>query len=245
MQLFLIGIGTGNPDHVTLQGAAAMAGADLVLVPRKGIAKEDLAEVRHLILSTHAPHVPVAEFDMPERDPAITDYAARVEAWHDEIAKAWAQSIAAHPGVAKVALLVWGDPSLYDSTLRIAARLNPKPAIKAIPGITAIQALAAAHAIPLNTVNGPFLITTGRQIRDHGWPKGQETVIVMLDGECSFQTLDPKGIDVWWGAYLGMAEEILHHGPLSETATRIIDTRAKARAAHGWIMDIYLMRRQV
>lgn len=244
MQLFLIGIGTGNPDHVTLQGAAALARADLVLIPRKGAAKEDLAEIRHLILSTHAPAVPVAEFDMPERDPAIADYAARVEAWHDQIARRWASAIAARPNAEKVVLLVWGDPSLYDSTLRIAARLSPAPNIRVIPGITAIQALAAAHRIPLNTVNGPFLITTGRQIRDHGWPEGQETVIVMLDGECSFQALDPKGIDIWWGAYLGMAEEILHHGPLSEVSQAIIETRANARAAHGWIMDIYLMRRQ-
>jgi precorrin-6A synthase len=244
MQLFLIGIGTGNPDHVTLQGVAAMAGTDLVLVPRKGPAKEDLAEVRHLILSRHAPDVPVAEFDMPARDPAINDYAARVDAWHDEIASRWADAIAAYPAAAKVALLVWGDPSLYDSTLRIAARLTPAPLVKVIPGITAIQALAAAHAIPLNTVNGPFLITTGRQIRDHGWPEAQETVIVMLDGECSFQHLDPKGIHIWWGAYLGMAEETLHQGPLSEAGPRILATRAAARVAHGWIMDIYLMRKQ-
>jgi precorrin-6A synthase len=244
MQLFLIGIGTGNPDHVTLQGAAAMAGADLVLVPRKGPAKEDLAEVRHLILSRHAPKVPVVEFDMPSRDPAITDYSARVDAWHDEIARRWGHAIAAHPGASKVALLVWGDPSLYDSTLRIASRLTPAPLVKVIPGITAIHALAAAHAIPLNTVNGPFLITTGRQIRDHGWPDGQETVIVMLDGECSFQHLDPRGIHIWWGAYLGMAEEILHDGPLSDVGPVILATRAAARAAHGWLMDIYLMRKQ-
>jgi precorrin-6A synthase len=244
MQLFLIGIGTGNPDHVTFQGAAAMAGADLVLVPRKGAAKEDLAEVRHLILSRHAPKIAVAEFDMPERDPANPDYMSRVEDWHDAIAAAWMHAIARHPSAQKVALLVWGDPSLYDSTLRIAARLRPAPLVQVIPGITAIQALAAAHAIPLNTVNGPFLITTGRQLRDHGWPAGQETVIGMLDGECSFQQLDPAGIHIWWGAYLGMREQILHHGALADVTSRIIETRAAARAAHGWIMDIYLLRRQ-
>ena len=51
-----------------------------------------------------------------------------------------------------VALMVWGDPALYDSTLRIARRLTPCPRLRVVPGITAVQALTAAHAIPLNTV---------------------------------------------------------------------------------------------
>ena len=59
-----------------------------------------------------------------------------------------------------VALLVWGDPSLYDSTLRIAARLNPAPAITVIPGVTSMQVLTAGHAIPVNEVGAPFTVTT-------------------------------------------------------------------------------------
>ena len=51
MELVLIGIGTGNPDHLTLQAAAALNAADLIVIPRKGPDKSDLAEVRHLILS--------------------------------------------------------------------------------------------------------------------------------------------------------------------------------------------------
>jgi len=34
--LSLIGIGTGNPDHLTAEAAAALNGADLILLPRKG-----------------------------------------------------------------------------------------------------------------------------------------------------------------------------------------------------------------
>lgn len=34
------------------------------------------------------------------------------------------------------------------------------------------------------------------------------------------------------------------HGPLSEVADKIVAVRAKARADHGWLMDIYLMRRR-
>ncbi|MFT6784926.1 MAG: precorrin-6A synthase, partial [Dinoroseobacter sp.] len=34
--LLLIGIGTGNPDHLTGQARKAIAGADLILIPDKG-----------------------------------------------------------------------------------------------------------------------------------------------------------------------------------------------------------------
>ena len=48
----LIGIGTGNPDHLTVQAIKAMRGADLILIPKKGPDKSDLAGLRqchHLI----------------------------------------------------------------------------------------------------------------------------------------------------------------------------------------------------
>ena len=55
--------------------------------------------------------------------------------------------------------------------------------------------------------------------------------------------LDPDGLAIWWGAYLGMANQILDAGPLAEAGPRIRARRAAARAAHGWIMDVYLLRR--
>jgi precorrin-6A synthase len=240
--LFLIGIGTGNPDHVTGEARRVMAEADLILIPRKGADKADLADLRRQIVhAVLGPDAPVAEFDLPRRD-ASGDYLTGVDAWHDAIAHAW---VTAAGQAQRVALLIWGDPSLYDSSLRIAARLDPAPHIRVVPGITAVQALTAAHAIPVNDIGAPFVVTTGRRLRDEGWPPGVDTAVVMLDGQCSFQSLpDPARYDIWWGAYVGMAEQILDHGPLPEVTARIIDTRAKARADHGWIMDIYLLRRR-
>jgi precorrin-6A synthase len=246
LHLTLIGIGTGNPEHLTLQAIAAMNAADLILIPLKGEAKSDLAGLRRGMVDRHVtnPAVRIALFDLPLRDPAITDYETRVEAWHDAISASWADTIATHlPQGGTVALLVWGDPSLYDSTLRIAARLTPLPPITVIPGITAIQALTAGHAIPLNDIGAPFTVTTGRRLREEGFPAGVDTCVVMLDGACSFQALDPAGITIWWAAYAGMADQVTDHGPLAEAGPRIIATRAAARARHGWIMDIYLLRR--
>ena len=252
IELTLIGIGTGNPDHVTLEAVKAMNAADLILIPLKGEDKADLAGLRLEICRSCVtnPATRIESFDLPVRDPATPDYLRRVNDWHDEIAAVWAASIATHLGQgggAKVAFLVWGDPSLYDSTLRIAERLARQMSLrlKVIPGITAIQTLCAAHAIPLNDLAAPVTITTGRRLRETGWPEGAETAVVMLDSGGAFTTLDPAGITIWWGAYVGMENQILLSGPLAEMADRITETRARARADHGWIMDIYLMRRSL
>ncbi|MES2816425.1 MAG: precorrin-6A synthase (deacetylating) [Pseudomonadota bacterium] len=240
--LWLIGIGTGNPDHVTGQAIRALNGADLILIPRKGDAKSDLADLRRQILGqVLKTPVPVAEYDVPQRADQ-DDYLGAVNDWHDAIAQVWAGTIVMHPGSTNVALMVWGDPSLYDSTLRIAARLSGVT-VKVVAGITSLQALTAAHAIPLNTLAAPVTITTGRQLRDHGWPKGASTLAVMLDKGGAFTAIDAGNTHIWWGAYVGMPEETLIRGPLAQVSDTILATRARLRAEHGWIMDIYLLRR--
>jgi precorrin-6A synthase len=248
IELCLVGIGTGNPDHVTRQGVKALNAADLILVPRKGAGKADLAELRLQLcqeLVTN-PATQVVGFDMPVRDADDPDYPAAVHRWHDAIAEVWLATIRTHlPEGGHVALLVWGDPSLYDSTLRIAERLAVQLPVKVsvVPGITALQALTAAHAIALNDINAPVTITTGRQLRDLGWPVNADTVAVMLDGHCAFHHLPTEGVTIWWGAYLGMPQQVLVCGPLTEVSARILVERQAARAAHGWVMDTYLMRR--
>ncbi|TDE34377.1 precorrin-6A synthase (deacetylating) [Antarcticimicrobium sediminis] len=240
--LWLVGIGTGSPAHMTLEGMQALRDASVILLPLKGDDKEALAALRYGIINATGTQAKIVTFDYPLRDPSLP-YGPRVTTWHDEIARRWSAALATVEVAGPVALLVWGDPSLYDSTLRIAERLDPRPTIHVVPGITAIQALTAAHAIPLNTVNGPVKITTGRQLRDHGWPEGEETLVVLLDGACSFRALDPAGLKIWWGAYLGSAEQILCAGKLAEVADEITARRGEARAQHGWIMDTYLLRR--
>ena len=244
--LFLIGIGTGNPDHVTVQARKTMRDADLILIPRKGSAKSDLADLRREICDRvlHGQGPAIAEFDLPVRGDSA-EYLDEVNTWHDAIAQAWQAAAAPYLAQARtVALLIWGDPSLYDSSLRIAARLRPRPDIRVVPGITSLQALTAAHAIPVNEIGAPFTVTTGRRLRQDGWPPGADTAVVMLDGQCSFRSLPGDDFDIWWGAYLGSADELLIQGALRDVARQIVETRAAARARHGWIMDIYLLRRR-
>lgn len=247
IDLRLIGVGTGNPEHLTLAAVEALNGADLILIPRKGPGKADLADLRHRILAAVLRHaVPVAEFDMPVRAGA-GDYLTAVERWHAEIAQAWTDALRRRlPDGGRAALLVWGDPSLYDSTLRIAGRLQAGGlplSVSVVPGITSLQLLTAAHAVPLNGLGQPVVITTGRRLRRHGWPEAADRVAVMLDAGGAYQALDPQGVHIWWGACLGLPQQALIAGPLAEVASRIGETRAWLRAAHGWVMDIYLLSR--
>jgi precorrin-6A synthase len=248
IELKLIGIGTGNVEHLTFQAVRVLQDADLVLIPRKGADKADLAELRRTICATHVGDATrLVEFDLPVRDVGAPRYLDGVHAWHDAIADAWAERIALHlPRGGRVALLVWGDPSLYDSSLRIAQRLQEAGLalrIEVIPGLTSVQLLTAAHAIPLNTLGAPVLITTGRRLKAGGWPPGLDTVVVLLDGDCAFQHLPDRDVTIYWAAYLGMPNQLLIAGPLADAGPRIVRARAEARRAHGWIMDSYLLRR--
>lgn len=250
IKLSLIGIGTGNPDHLTAEAAKAIGAADLILVPLKGDDKADLAGLRLEICRSCVtnPATRIETFDLPSRNPETPDYLRRVNDWHDAIAAIWQDRIERHlraGGGPHVALLIWGDPSLYDSTLRIAERVAQRLPLQlqVIPGITAIQALCAAHAIPLNDLAAPVVITTARNLRSGGWPEGADTVVVMLDHGGAFTTVSSQNVRIWWGAFLGLPEQILISGPLAEVSARILEVRSRAREDHGWIMDIYLMRR--
>src|ERR1700751_4192735 len=239
LTLSLIGIGCGDPEQLTLAAIRAINKADLILIPRKGRGKSDLHALRRRIWADMVinDNTRVVEFGLPVRDADEEDYRKGVDEWHDALAAAWSREIANHLGdQGRVALLIWGDPSLYDSSLRIAGRLEPPPRIEVVAGVTSIQALCAAPAVAVNAIGEPFLVTTGRQLRERSWPSGVNTVVVMLDGGGAFQSLEQAGLHIWWGAYLGMPDEILISGKFAEVGPRIIAARAQARQRHGWIM---------
>ena len=247
--LHFIGIGMGNPDHLTAQAIRELNQADVIIVPRKGAGKADLADLRRQICDRVLQHpVPIVEFDLPVRNSTIGTYLDGVNDWHAAIATTWQRVIRQSlPNGGTAALMIWGDPALYDSSLRIAERLlsSGMPVkIHMVPGLTSFQLLTAAHCIPLNTLGGAVIITTGRNLREEGWPEGFETMVVMLDGACAFRTLEPADYDIWWGAYIGMENQLLIEGALADCCNEIITKRAQARQQHGWIMDVYLLRKR-
>jgi precorrin-6A synthase len=243
----VIGIGTGNPEHVTVQAVRALNTVDVVFVLDKGSEKADLVAVRREICQRYITERPYrfVEAQDPERDRNPADYGATVEAWHAARAALYEAMIEGELRPDECgAFLVWGDPSLYDSTLRIIERIVARGRVPfvydVIPGISSVQALAASHRIALNRIGAPIHITTGRQIAE-GLPPGADTTVVMLDGHPRFDHLDPE-LTIYWGAYLGTADEIVLSGRLGDIADAIGRTRTEARARHGWIMDTYLLR---
>ncbi|HEX4353013.1 MAG TPA: precorrin-6A synthase (deacetylating) [Polyangiales bacterium] len=248
--LYVIGIGVGNPEHLTMQAIAALNRVDVFFVNDKGGDKEDLLRLRKQICARYIQGREYRVVETPDsvRDPSIDSYQARVARWHGERAQRYEQMIAEELAADGCGgFLVWGDPSLYDSTLRILdqvrARGQVEFACEVIPGISSVQALAASHKIALNRIGGAIQIITGRQLMAAGIPPKADDVVVMLDGDCAFRSLDRDDLEIYWSAYLGTPHEISIAGRLRERASEIVQRRAAARAEHGWIMDIYLLRR--
>ncbi|MEB3980248.1 precorrin-6A synthase (deacetylating) [Mycobacterium sp. 663a-19] len=240
--IHVIGIGAGDPGYVTAQAVEALNDTQVFFAMDKGEAKSDLVELRRQICERfiREPGYRFVELPDPKRAPDA-DYREAVADWHAARARIWATAISTELGPDGVgAFLAWGDPSLYDSTLRILDAVAAEVAFTfdVIPGITAVQALTARHRIPLNEVGEPVLLTTGRQLRKHGL---SGSAVVLLDADCSFRDC-PDYTGIWWGAYLGTEDELLVAGTVGEVGTRIVELRAAARARHGWIMDTYLLR---
>jgi precorrin-6A synthase len=253
--VYVIGIGSGDPDHLTLQAVAALKRVDVVFVIDKGEVKEDLTALRTEILHRHREPggYRVVEAADPERDRQAgageagrsERYTAAVVDWQDRRGSLYASMLAELADGEIGAFLVWGDPSLYDGTLRLLEGVEGIQVVS-YPGISSVQALAAAHRLILNRVGRPVLITTGRRIAA-GLPTDVDDIVVMLDGGTAFASLpdaEVADVEVYWGAYVGSPDELLVSGPVLEVRDEIVRLRAEARERKGWIMDTYLLRRR-
>ncbi|MER7072814.1 precorrin-6A synthase (deacetylating) [Terrabacter sp. NPDC000476] len=254
----VIGIGMGDPTHVTGEAARALSTVDVFLVADKGEATADLVAARQavcdaLIPADHAYRfVEVAD---PRRGPDAerddTAYGRGVRDWHAARVAAYADVIEAlPPDETTVGFLVWGDPAFYDSTIRIVDALVEHWATRGlavehdvIAGISAPQLLAARHRIPLNRIGAPIHVTTGRRLVDEYDPALGD-VVVMLDGRLACADLADAfpDLELFWGAYLGTPDELLVRGRLADVVGEVRRVRAEARERHGWVMDTYLLR---
>lgn len=251
-ELILIGIGAGNPEWVTLEAIGAIRTIDVLFVVLKEDQLDDLVEARRVIIERHrdTPLKTVELRDPPRPWQTTPDYPAAVAKWRAQRLESWSSAVAAElPGGASGGFLIWGDPSLYESTLAIVQKLADASGkagrpidLRVIPGISCVLALAAAFKIPLNRQGRSVEISPARLLAA-GMPEDTDDVVVMLDGKQTFSKIDPAGIDIYWGAYLGAENEILISGPLDEVRDEILRVRKAAAEANGWIFDTYLLRR--
>jgi precorrin-6A synthase len=240
-QLLVIGIGAGNPDYITMQAVKALNRVDVFFLMDKGQSKDKLIDLRREICERYIDDLDYrfVEAHSPERERGDVDYTASVDELNRAKQQIFERLINDEMSDGQCGgFLVWGDPALYDSTVRILQAILASGTcafeFEVIPGITSVQALAAQHKVPLNTIGRSIEITTGRRLA-----AGQ----VMLDAEDSYQRVAEQQTRIYWGAYLGTPDEILISGRLADVADEIERVRKAARAEHGWIMDTYLLRK--
>jgi precorrin-2/cobalt-factor-2 C20-methyltransferase len=137
-----VGVGPGDPELVTVKAVRVLAEAGLVLVPVMAGAGPDEpgraeATVRAHIDGARIRRVPFALSDRGGVTPA------RSAAW----AAAAAQVAAAFAaGIAEVAFATIGDPNVYSTFSYLAQAVRaavPEVTVRTVPGITAMQDLAA------------------------------------------------------------------------------------------------------
>lgn len=251
-ELVLIGIGAGDPDWLTLEAVRAIRTIDVLFVVVKEAELDEPVSIRRELIRRHrtAPLPTVELRDPPRPWRSAPDYDAAVAQWRRQRLDQWSQAVttALTEGAAG-GFLVWGDPSLYESTLAIVEELvrrvpaPARPAVRVIPGVSSVLALAARHRIPLNRQGRAVQISPARLLAD-GMPEGVDDVVVMLDGRQIFAAIDPAGLDIYWGAYLGTADEMLICGDLAQVRDDIVAARAAATIRKGWMFDTYLLRRR-
>ena len=249
--LLIIGIGAGDPEQVTTQAAAALNQVDVFFVIDKGQATRELVDLRTEICDRYIAGSGYRIVEIPDvqRDRTGPEYRRAVSNWHEERAARCAEIIAlelADGGTG--GFLVWGDPAIYDSTIRIVENICQRSGLefdyRVIPGISSVQQLAAAHRIVLNGIGEPILITTGRRL-DQSVAGGAQNIVVMLDADLACRSLLGSGLgwQIYWGAYLGTSDETLFAGRLADVIDEISRIRVALRERKGWIMDTYLLRR--
>ena len=248
--LLLIGIGAGDPDYLTVQAINALNRTDVFFLLDKGSAKDSLIGLRKTLCERfiQGRNYRFASAECPERLRAVVDYRGSVVDLNQDKQQVFEGLLREQLNDGETgAFLVWGDPALYDSTLRIVEQIvaNSSEQIEyeVIPGITSLQALVAKHKVCFNSIGQAFQITPARCLAEGGWPAAVDSVLVMLDAQDTYLRFVDQELHIYWGAYLGTPDEVLIAGPLSEVAESIRSRRAELREQHGWVMDSYLLRK--
>jgi precorrin-6A synthase len=249
--VFVVGIGPGDPEHLTLGAVRALNETDVVFLVDKGPVAVELREARRrlcerVIDAAHRHRIVEIPLDAV-RDRGDDASGDAVAQWRDNRVDAYERLVCDLGSDETGAFLVWGDATLYDGTLAIldAVRANGQVAfaVEVFPGISSVSALAAHHGIALSGAGESILITTGRRLARDGVPDSVDNVVVMLDAHDAWRELSDD-YDVWWSAFTGMPGERSVAGRLSEQRDVIDRERESARGEQGWLFDTFLFRRR-
>ncbi len=148
-RLIGVGVGPGDPDLVTVKAVRALEAADAILVPATEESGDGPGRAERIVAAacpTAAPRIVRVPFSMADKSGVSV---RRKQAW---LTSARAAVDAFADGAATVAFATVGDPSVYSTFSYLAAHVTEQTAdvtVEVVPGITAMQALAATSRTPL------------------------------------------------------------------------------------------------
>ncbi|KKD08453.1 precorrin-2 C(20)-methyltransferase [Streptomyces sp. WM6386] len=214
-RLIGVGVGPGDPELVTVKGVNALRAADVVVVPVMDTGERGRAEATVLHYVGQEKVVRVV-FALNER----TDRARREAAW-DAAGEQVAQLLAEH---SRVAFATIGDPNVYSTFTYLAqtiAELMPGTVVETVPGITAMQDLAARSGAVLTEGTEPLTlvpVTAGAAALKEALA-GPGTVVAYKFGRQAQEVAEAlretgRIDDAVWGSALGLPEESVR--PASE-----------------------------
>ncbi|MHC3468457.1 precorrin-2 C(20)-methyltransferase [Streptomyces sp. 7R007] len=207
-RLIGVGVGPGDPELVTVKGVNALRAADVVVVPVMDTGERGRAEatVLHYVPAEKVVRV---VFALNER----SDRGRREAAW-DAAGGRVAQLLAAHSVVAFATI---GDPNVYSTFTYLAqtiAELLPGTAVETVPGITAMQDLAARSGAVLTEGTEPLTlvpVTAGSAVLKDAL-NGPGTVVAYKFGRQAGEVAEAlretgRLGDAVWGSALGLESE--------------------------------------
>ncbi|MEU6349512.1 precorrin-2 C(20)-methyltransferase [Streptomyces sp. NPDC047072] len=207
-RLIGVGVGPGDPELVTVKGVNALRAADVIVVPVMDTGERGRAEATVLHYVPQEKVVRVV-FALNER----SDRARREAAWD---AAGWrvAQLLREH---GRVAFATIGDPNVYSTFTYLAqtiGELVPDVAIETVPGITAMQDLAARSGAVLTEGTEPLTlvpVTAGSEVLKDALA-GPGTVVAYKFGRQAAEVAEAlresgRIEDAVWGAALGLEGE--------------------------------------
>jgi precorrin-2/cobalt-factor-2 C20-methyltransferase len=137
-----VGVGPGDPEHLTLKALAELRRADRVFVPETDTSSGGVGRAERIV-SAHAPAHRVQRLTF-----AMRDADSRARNW-DRAGEAIA-AVTSRGETAAFATI--GDPNLYSTfsyIVNTVRALQPDVEVRTVPGITAMQDLAARSGIVL------------------------------------------------------------------------------------------------
>ncbi|MCX2971331.1 MULTISPECIES: precorrin-2 C(20)-methyltransferase [Streptomyces] len=231
-----VGVGPGDPELVTVKGVNALRAADVVVVPVMDTGERGRAEatVLHYVAPERVVRV---VFALNERQ----DHARREAAW--DAAGARVAELLRERGT--VAFATIGDPNVYSTFTYLAQTVSdlvPEAAVETVPGVTAMQDLAARSGAVLTEGTEPLTlvpVTAGPAVLRDAL-EGPGTVVAYKFGRIAGEVaraLQSTGRleGAVWGSALGLPGESIRpaarlgDAPLPYLSTLIAPARRTAR----------------